>query len=179
MNFFSSYQKYIGKIVILTCLIAIFPKELFAENSRIVIDKPNLKLYVIENDDTIFQAPVCVGKNIGNKEKKGDHKTPEGKFSISQIQNSKTWKHDFGDGNGEVNGAYGPWFIRLKTPKWTSIGIHGTCFPESIGTRDSEGCIRLFNEDLIRLKSLVRIGMPVLILPDTQNKEYLLNGTEL
>lgn len=23
------------------------------------------------------------------------------------------------------------------------IGVHGTCKPESIGTRDSDGCIRL------------------------------------
>lgn len=130
-------MKYIGKIIVLICIIANSSYELLAENSKVVIDKTILKLFVIENNDTIFQAPVCVGKNIGDKTKKGDCKTPEGQFSISQIQNSREWKHDFNDGKGEIQGAYGPWFIRLRTPKWTSIGIHGTCFPESIGTHGS------------------------------------------
>ena len=166
MSFISDCLKNIFKTIILIGLLAYSSEEVTAEGSMIIIDKPNLKLFVIEGNDTIFHAPVCVGRNFGDKKQKGDCKTPEGSFSISQIQNSKAWKHDFGDGKGEIKGAYGPWFIRLKTPKWTSIGIHGTCFPESIGTRDSEGCIRLINEELIRLKSLVRIGMPVLILPD-------------
>ncbi|MDE5822075.1 MAG: L,D-transpeptidase [Paramuribaculum sp.] len=60
-------------------------------------------------------------------------------------------------------------FLRINMPQWTSIGIHGTCFPESIGTRDSEGCIRLLNKDLIRLMSLVRVGTKVIILPDIEN----------
>lgn len=134
---------------------------------RIIIDKPALMLYLIEESDTIFATPVCVGANFGNKQRKGDMRTPEGSFSISQIQNSSSWRHDFGDGNGAVKGAYGPWFMRLRIPGWRSIGIHGTCFPESIGTRDSEGCIRLQNDSLSRLHSLVSPGLPVIILPDT------------
>ena len=138
----------------------------FAQQRRIIVDKPHLMLYVVEQTDTIFKAPVCVGKNLGDKVKSGDCRTPEGKFTVSQIQSSKAWTHDFKDGKGERKGAYGPWFIRLKMPRWTSIGIHGTCFPERIGTRDSEGCIRLNNDDLLVLKPLVEIGMPVEILPD-------------
>lgn len=134
---------------------------------RIVIDKPALMLYLIEEADTIFTTPVCVGANFGNKQRRGDMRTPEGNFSILQIQNSSSWRHDFGDGNGMVKGAYGPWFMRLRIPGWRSIGIHGTCFPESIGTRASEGCIRLDNDSLSRLRQLVSPGLAVIILPDT------------
>ena len=51
------------------------------------------------------------------------------------------------------------------TPGHKGIGIHGTHKPESIGTRDTEGCIRLHNDDLRQLVGHVRVGMTVVILP--------------
>lgn len=138
-----------------------------SRDTHLVVNKKDFSICVIARKDTLFKAPICVGVNLGNKTKKGDNKTPEGTFTISQIQNSSKWKHDFKDGFGERAGAYGPWFIRLKVPNWTGIGIHGTCFPHTIGTRASEGCVRLKNEDLIELKKYIRIGMEVIILPDS------------
>lgn len=134
--------------------------------SHIVIDKNNLTLYVINNSDTVFKVPMACGKYMGDKTGEGDYKTPEGTFTISKIQNSTKWKHDFNDGKGLRKNAYGPLFIRLKAKDWKGIGIHGTCFPQSIGTRDTEGCIRLRNEDLVKLKKYIYIGMKVIILPD-------------
>ena len=145
--------------VSLSCLMAM-------ATPHIVVDKPKLRLYVIENSDTLLNVPICVGKNKGNKTRRGDHKTPEGKFAISGIYNSTSWKHDFKDGKGLVAGAYGPWFFRLNSSKWFHIGIHGTCYHKTIGTRDSDGCIRLKNEDLNQLKNYVNIGTKVVILPD-------------
>lgn len=107
-----------------------------------------------------------MGKNYGNKTKAGDKKTPEGTFTICSIENSSCWKHDFKDGKGLRKGAYGPYFFRLKVPKFNSIGIHGTCLPESIGTRSSEGCIRLNNSDLQKLKAFVFVGMKCIIKND-------------
>lgn len=104
----------------------------------------------------------------GNKQRKGDHKTPEGNFKICQICDSHAWSHDFKDGKGVVKHAYGPWFLRLSVPGFHDIGIHGTHRPESIGTRATEGCIRLKNEDIADLKSRIRVGTPVIILPDPQ-----------
>lgn len=132
----------------------------------IFVSKTELKLSVVENSDTIFQCPIAVGKNYGNKSKIGDMKTPEGIFSIGSIENSTKWKHDFKDGKGVRKGAYGPFFFRLKIPKFNSIGIHGTCKPESIGTRDSEGCIRLHNNDLQKLRDLIYLEMAVIINKD-------------
>ncbi len=159
-------KKMGGKVCLAYLVILISATPIFAQTRTIVVDKPSLQLYVIENADTLFSAPICVGCNCGDKLKKGDHKTPEGVFSISQIQNSSKWKHDFGDGKNLISGAYGPLFFRLKTSKWTSIGIHGTCFPKSIGKRDSEGCVRLNNEDLLKLKPFIKIGMKVIITKD-------------
>ena len=141
----------------------------------IVIDKPALHLSVYENQggDTVLLAryPVCVGKNYGQKEKSGDMKTPEctfdNPFSITEIKPASTWVHDFGDGRGSIL-AYGNWFMRLKTPGFSGIGIHGSTNNEkSVPGRGSEGCIRMLNDDLDELKSdYAFVGMKVIILKD-------------
>ncbi len=130
----------------------------------IVISKESMTLNLYDTDGgLIFSFPVAVGKKPGNKKEVGDMKTPEGEFTVSMIQDSSSWKHDFDDGKGEIAGCYGNWFIRLKTPPHTGIGIHGTHDPNSIGTRATEGCIRLHNADLDKLKPLVKVGMKVTI----------------
>src|SRR5258706_1541092 len=44
-----------------------------------------------------------------------------------------------------------------------SYGIHGTDHPESIGQSVSHGCVRMRNEDIERLYSMVAVGTPVYI----------------
>lgn len=135
--------------------------------NRIVVSKKNLSLNVLsESDDTLFSCRICCGAEFGNKELRDDKKTPEGTFTIIEIVNAKKWMHDFGDGYGMRKGAYGNYFFRLNANGFCSIGIHGTCLPESIGTRSSEGCIRLRNHDLERLRKYIFKGMIVVIEPD-------------
>lgn len=146
------------------------------ENCFIVVDKPALQLSVYENQsgDTVLIAryPVCVGKNYGQKTKSGDMKTPEctfsNPFSITEIKPASSWTHDFGDGRGAIL-AYGNWFMRLKTPGFTGIGIHGSTNNErSVPGRGSEGCIRMLNDDLDQLKEkYAYVGMKVIVLGDS------------
>jgi hypothetical protein len=68
---------------------------------------------------------VAIGKNPGQKENVGDMTTPSGEFKVDEICASNNWTHDFKNGKGEREGAYGPWFIFLETG-WIGIGIHGT-----------------------------------------------------
>ncbi len=140
-------------------------------NAFIVVDKPSLTLHVISDADTLFSAPVCVGTNYGDKQHRGDRRTPEGTFYISGIHNSRNWSHNFHNGKGAVPYAYGPWFFRLRAGQWRTIGIHGTCYPESIGKRESEGCVRLNNDDLVKLREFVYVGMKVVILPDNTTQQ--------
>ena len=133
----------------------------------IVISKEDLKLVLLDDKcNVLMESGISCAKNVGPKKVKGDHKTPEGKFKINQLLYSKHLSHDFHDGKGSIAGAYGPWFLRLDVPGFIDIGIHGTHKPESIGTRDTEGCIRLVNEEIVRLKSQVKVGTPVIILPE-------------
>ena len=145
------------------------------KNCFIVISKPEYRLYVCEvvGADTLKRAhfPVCVGKAKGQKQKKGDMKTPEctveNPFTITEIVDASNWHHDFGDGRGSIL-SYGHWFMRLKTPGHSGIGIHGSTNNESsVPGRGSEGCIRLRDDDLIQLKEKYAfVGMRVVILPD-------------
>lgn len=128
----------------------------------ILIDKSDYRLYLIRDGKTEKEYPVAVGKNPGQKQRAGDMTTPTGNFTIEAIKNASWWTHDFKDGKGEIEGAYGPWFLALKTG-WKGIGIHGTHNPSSIGTRATEGCIRMHNRDIEELKGKVRIGTRVTI----------------
>lgn len=133
------------------------------EGTWLAISKGNFKLFVLDGKNVVESFGVAVGKNKGQKQRVGDNKTPEGMFEVIQIQNASYWTHDFRDGKGEIKGAYGPWFIRLGS-SWRGIGIHGTHDPSSIGTAASEGCIRMKNEDVQRLRDkYAKIGLKVFI----------------
>ena len=144
----------------------------------IVISKKDLMLRVYDRNkggDTILvaQYPCCMGKNLGNKQKRGDMRTtesPKGKpFKITMIQDASTWRHDFKDGRGNIK-AYGHWFLRLETPGHSGIGIHGSTNNENtVPGRASEGCIRLLDKDIILLKEkYARVGMPVIVKGEEQ-----------
>lgn len=135
------------------------------------VDKANFTMYLVNDNEVEKSWGIAVAKKPGQKQRVGDMTTPEGTFPIQQIQNSSSWTHDFKDGKGAIKGAYGPWFIRLKTvtklkgktKTWTGIGIHGTHDPDSIGTMVTEGCIRMKNEDVEELKGIAKVGMKVVI----------------
>ena len=141
----------------------------------IVISKlhTSLSVYEKDDDDTFLVAryPVCLSLRKGNKERRGDMKTPESPknapFRITNIQDASGWHHDFGDGRGSIL-AYGHWFLRLETPGFSGIGIHGSTNNESsVPGRASEGCIRLRDSDIIHLKEhYAYVGMNVIIMPE-------------
>ena len=143
----------------------------------IVISKKDLNLRVykaVKGDTTLVQQfDACLSKNKGNKQRKGDMRTPEspaGKpFKITAIQDASTWRHDFKDGRGNIR-AYGHWFLRLLTPGHSGIGIHGSTNNEnSVPGRASEGCIRLRDADIITLKEkYAYVGMPVIIKAENE-----------
>lgn len=133
-------------------------------DSYIYISKPKMRLYVLDsNDSVIYSCGIACGLRRGPKEAKDDYKTPEGHFSIAGMFDSTDWIHKRKDGR-EVKGCYGPYFLRLRTGRFTGIGIHGTNAPGSIGRRASEGCIRVNSENIVVLHDEYAYeGMPVIV----------------
>ena len=152
---------------LLILILAIFIASTIVAENRIVVSKKEMTLTVYNDSDSILlKTKISCGKNFGNKTRRGDNKTPEGTFKINMIQPSSQWTWDFKDGKGKIKGAYGPYFLRLKTPITTMIGIHGTCYPELIGTRTSSGCVRIHNDEMLKLVKLVKVGTKVTIEKD-------------
>ena len=141
-----------------------YAADLDSSRPYLVVDKPHMTLALMQGTDTLAIYPISCGRGYGDKQRRGDLRTPEGLFHITQIVDASQWGHDFGDGLGYIPHAYGPWFVRLSAGN--GIGIHGTHDPGSMGLRASEGCIRLRNEDIAALRPRLRLRMQVLILPD-------------
>ncbi len=142
-------------------------KQITAETKKlpqytILIDKSDFSLTLKKDDQVEKIYSVAIGKNAGQKQQPGDLRTPSGEFTVDEIIDSSSWTHDFKDGKGEIEGAYGPWFISLVTG-WDGIGIHGTHDPASIRTMVSEGCIRMNNADVEEVKAKIQPGTKVII----------------
>lgn len=154
--------KIVAAIVISTCTF--FASNLIYAQDDLWIDivKKEYTLYLKSGDKVVEKFQIAIGANPGQKQHVGDMTTPTGDFYIEEIIPAHYWTHDFKDGKGEIAGAYGPWFLSLKTP-WDGIGIHGTHDPNSVGTMASEGCVRMHNEDIIRVKEQSYVGMRVVI----------------
>lgn len=139
----------------------------------VVVDKSRMKVikfnrYGVEE----VSFGMACAKNYGTKHKRRDSRTPEGFFSVKKIHNSTDWHYVDDDGvRSEKTGEFGPRFIRLNIPVTTQIGIHGTCAPWSIGGRRSHGCIRIKNEDIMKLVEMVDSGMPVIVTPGRRDME--------
>lgn len=148
------------------------------KNTFIVISKKEQRLYVYGTaaGDTLLLAkyPACLSLNKGQKQRRGDMKTPScpasKPFYIKAIKPASSWYHDFKDGRGSIK-AYGAWFLSLHTPGHSGIGIHGSTNNEkSVPGRASEGCIRLRDPDIIQLKErYARLNMPVIIKDEDED----------
>lgn len=133
----------------------------------VVVDKETMRVIYYDRDGYQQKAyKMACARNYGAKHKSGDCRTPEGFFTISGIFNSTDWLYTNEKGvTSPTKGVYGPRFIRLKTPVTSSVGIHGTGSPGSLGKRVSHGCIRLANESVLDLVKYVEKGMPVIVVP--------------
>jgi lipoprotein-anchoring transpeptidase ErfK/SrfK len=108
-------------------------------NYRIIVDLSDRNLYLLDGNSVVRSFPVGVGKILT--------KTPAGDYSIINKQ-------------ANPGGPFGAFWMGLSRPHY---GIHGTNDPSSIGREVSHGCIRMHNEDVLQLASLVPIGTRVTI----------------
>lgn len=144
----------------------------------VVVDKERMRVikydrYGVEQES----FKMACAKKYGTKHKRRDSRTPEGFFSVKKIHNSTDWQFVDDDGHkSNKKGEFGPRFIRLNIPVTTQIGIHGTSAPWSLGGRRSHGCIRIHNDNIMKLVEMVDSGMPVIVSPG--RKDMLVNHEE-
>lgn len=111
------------------------------DNLIIYVDINAKTLYLLkDNKEVVKKYPVATGRP--------DRPTPIGAF---KIVNKAKW-----------DGPIGSRWMGLNVP-WGSYGIHGTDTPQSIGHNASSGCVRLKNEDIEDLYSIVKVDTVVII----------------
>lgn len=130
--------------------------------NNILINIAELRLYFLdEKNKRLLTFPVGIG----------DRKfpTPEGEFQISVKIVGPTWtvplslrdKHKVWTVPAGPDNPLGEYWLGLDDSRY---GIHGTNFPWSIGRLATQGCIRLYPEDIRQLFDLVEKGTTVKII---------------
>lgn len=116
--------------------------QFYRATYRITINTQTHTLTLFRNNAVYKTYTVAVGKPTTP--------TPKGTFKII---------------NRAINpgGPFGVRWLGLNAP-YGDYGIHGTNAPSSIGKNISNGCIRLFNNEILELSNLVSIGTVVKII---------------
>lgn len=109
-------------------------------NYRIFVDITENRLYLINNEKTVKSYPISAGK----------WRTPSPIGTWKIVQKAR-W-----------NKGFGGYFMGIDVP-WGKYGIHGTIQPQYIGSSMSEGCVRMFNDDVGELYRIIPIGTIVTI----------------
>jgi len=122
--------------------------------NRIEIDRSDRKLRAFKGGEMLLEVPVAVGKSVSP--------TPIAK---AYVDISVPFKN--------TGGAYGAHMLSIAAYSEVlmnfgggvgQLAIHGTNARGSVGKEASNGCIRLFNEDILRLRDLAPAGTPVEIV---------------
>lgn len=136
---------------------------------RVVVNKRKTTVNVMTVfGDTLDTYRVCASRNMGQKKTADDCRTPEGNFGIIGLYESSTWRY-----KGTGSFCYGPYFVSVLTPGFYGIGMHGTNAPGSIPGRHSHGCMRLLNENAIRLKGWLNKDSRIIVLSDNPAQEAM------
>lgn len=118
----------------------------------VVVDRGAQELRLLRAGKVVLRVPVGVGAAASP--------TPSGPYYIRERLNLSS--------SGSIYGALAfgtSAFSRYRTdwPGGGQVGIHGTNQPELIPGRISNGCVRVHNEDVLKLGGLIEVGTPVRI----------------
>lgn len=157
---------------LIAALLFCLPAMAMAQN-EIIISLPEHHLYVVDNDEVVADYPVGVGK--------ASTPTPAGEYRITEIVAKPAWhvpasimKERHAPKSSVVppgpKNPLGVYFMRLNG---SSLGIHGTTQPKLLPAAVSHGCVRMRNEDVTEVVSMVKRGTQVHIIDDVYDESNL------
>jgi hypothetical protein len=119
--------------------------------THLVVDRARLRATLYRNGKPVFAAPAGVGTDAAP--------TPAGEFSVR----SKLTRYASPFYGPIAFGTTARSAVLTDWPGGGFVGIHGTSQPELLPGRVSHGCIRLRNDDMLRLAALMPVGTAVTI----------------
>ena len=125
--------------------------ELLLDYYRLRVDLGRRRLIVWRRGRVVMRQAIGVGRSATP--------TPTGRYYVVELIQLT-----------DPHGMYGPYAFGISAHSnvYThfgsgdgEIGIHGTDYPQGVGSRVSHGCIRLHNAAVVRLAKTVPLGTPV------------------
>lgn len=119
----------------------------------VTVSKSDNDLVLFLNDEFFKRYRVGTGEY---------NKTPVGDFMINDRIAQPTWWRPDGKAipYGDPENLLGTHWLSINVKGY---GLHGTWEPDTIGKQASAGCVRMLNDDIEQLYSLLTIGTPVSI----------------
>lgn len=122
------------------------------------------RLRVVDAGAVLVDVPAGIGRPATP--------TPTGTFTVTDVVPSANPAGGYGpvalalDGYSEVMDSFaGESGEDAPDATVPVLAVHGTNRPESVGQAQSNGCPRLYNDDMLRVAAMVPAGTPVQIWP--------------
>lgn len=135
--------------------------ESYEPGQAIFVDTRNCFVHLYENGTIVATYPCTPGTS--------GYATPTGDFYLSYKDGAPTWYNPhsaWAEGMPETigPGPSNPLGVRaLAVSCGDGIFIHGTTSTGALGAPGSHGCVRLSNENIIKLYDRVSQGIPIII----------------
>lgn len=153
------YLKLAVSMILTFLLSAIYCMSIHAMNghpsANIVINLPSYTIGYYENNELIQEYPIAIGKP--------STPTPCGFYKIKDKEINPCWYPPDKIGYIVPSGPSNPLGYRWMGFE-SNYGIHGTNAPWSIGSAVSNGCIRMYEEDVEQLFEQVQYNTPLSII---------------
>jgi L,D-transpeptidase ErfK/SrfK len=135
------------------------------KNGAILVDITSRALHYWSEDQSVYKlyptsvplteeltkrGPTSVIKKVVN---------PSWTATAGELQRNPDWPKSVPGGSPE-----NPLGVRALYLSWPAYRIHGTHDTRKIGRRSSNGCIGLYNEHIVELFDLAKVGTQVLLL---------------
>jgi lipoprotein-anchoring transpeptidase ErfK/SrfK len=122
---------------------------------QLVLRLGERRVYVYRGDRVVNSYPVAIGKS--------STPTPTGTFQVFQMIENPVWQSPWTGRvtNPGADSALGLRWIGFAQMSNGIIGFHGTPTVNSIGQAASNGCVRMYNRDVLELFEQVEMGTTV------------------
>jgi lipoprotein-anchoring transpeptidase ErfK/SrfK len=131
-----------------------------SEPVRLEISRSRRCATLYRGEVSIIAYPVAVGRP--------GWETPLGDFRVIEMIEDPAWRHPLTHKlfePGTAGNELGHYWIGFWTNGQTSIGLHGTPHPESVGKSISHGCVRMYEKDIRELFARMDVGTQVSVIP--------------
>lgn len=127
----------------------------------IFVDLGSCMLYLYDNGKVTFKTPCTPGQS--------GYATPTGDWTLSAKVRNPTWTNPGSDWASNMPETIGPGrsnpmgLRKLAVSCGGGIYIHGTDNIGALGSPGSHGCIRISNDEVVKLFDMVEVGIPIII----------------